>query len=216
MSEVQVFISYAHVDRSDALYVRGVVDGATTTHLSRTKLLLDRAMAVAEDSYHDVARSHPEVDRYISPLASAAADFGRKLKDVAATSMETARQRNQQIPQLTDGEPKPPNSREVTLRSWMDEDIPAGADWNTTIQDAIKRSAVFVILVPQSVSISVAFEFGIAVTAKKPIIPIAREVADMRQYNVDDRQALGWPSQSAIWNNQLIGAIGAILMVERK
>lgn len=55
---------------------------------------------------------------------------------------------------------------------WTDREIPPGADWQETIDDAIRRCEVFLLFVPPSYSPDVHRECRLAIKKGKQIIPV--------------------------------------------
>ncbi|MGH2487935.1 MAG: hypothetical protein ACRDHE_18190 [Ktedonobacterales bacterium] len=92
---------------------------------------------------------------------------------------------------------------DVWFTTWMDEDIVAGNDWNAQIEQAIKASVGFVVLVPSTISPSIAIECGIATAQKLSVIPIAKSVNDLAAYQLGRFQALSWPENNTTWINRL-------------
>lgn len=173
MQEQQIFISYAHIDKSDALYVSSIIDNAIFTSVKNPgkSSLYDRLTLGTTLTLMSLFSSRKKAT---------------EIRDLQSTLFD--------------------EYLDIKLKAWMDEEIPAGANWHTEIQEAIKNCVGLILLVPSSVSSNVAIECGIAITLQKKIIPITRSTDDLYSYNLNQFQALRWPDYSKEWEAQLTTA----------
>jgi TIR domain len=187
---VRLFISYAHVDKSDALYVRSIIESISFQFYEPVEISGKTIATTGTIAGVLGTLALPNV----VPLL--AASFGvsylfssREEKEHTKWLIREAKRRVE----------KRLSTTEIKLMAWMDNDISIGDDWYSEIQSAIETSDAFVLLVPDVASVNVGIECGIAVTYKKKIILIARSVDHLSRYNLSQQQALTWPDSGEEW-----------------
>lgn len=178
----QVFISYAHEDEPEALYVRSIIDGSQWTKEGRG------IVGSMKDNASQVMQGDSTPARWKA---------AGRLAALAALAVSVGVQAGRQYT--------------IQAQAWIDKDIPVGTDWNEEIKKAITQSQVVVVLAPNFLAGYVALECGIALGKQKAVVPIARSIGDLQSYNLQQYQALPWPAHSPDWENTFRQALGRLI-----